>query len=190
MGQKLFQQSVESYVYAVLGVQAKTRWSIGGVSGAKSSQTQEVFHNLVEDTIGQSDTSITISNMRRAIKDTHVVLNLAISPGVILTPSRMIILENPIEGFNNKLAIATKDMNFGYNTNVNKVIWKMTEKPKKQLQTDRPTEHLESFDNTEMTNNIDLSEIQGTTKTVPPFGRVKANTIPSVWCSSLRSYKN
>jgi hypothetical protein len=29
-GQKLFQQSIESFVYAVLGSQAKTRWSIVG----------------------------------------------------------------------------------------------------------------------------------------------------------------
>ena len=70
---------------------------------AKSSQTQDVFHKLVEDTLAQSDTTVTISNMRRSIRDTHVVLNLAISPGVILTPSRMIILDNPIKGFNNIL---------------------------------------------------------------------------------------
>ena len=31
IGQKLFQQSMESYVYAVLGAQVKTRWSIVGV---------------------------------------------------------------------------------------------------------------------------------------------------------------
>ena len=66
----------------------------------------------------------------------------------------MTILENAIEGFNNMLTIATKDMNFGYNTNVNKVVRKITEKPKKQLQTDRPTEHLESFNTNEITNNI------------------------------------
>ena len=78
IGQKRFQQSVESYVYAVLGAQAKTRWSIVNL-GAKSSQTQDVFHKLVEDTIAQSDTTVTISHMRRSIRDTHVVLNLAIS---------------------------------------------------------------------------------------------------------------
>ncbi len=161
-------------MYAVLGAQAKTRWSIVN-SGAKSSQTQDIFHKLVEDTIAQSDTTVTISNMRRAIKDTHVVLHLAISPGVILTPSRMIILENPIEGLNNTLTITTKDLNFGYSTNVNIVVRKITERPKKQLQTERPTEHLESFDTNEITNNIpkntiDLSETQGGTKTVPPLG--------------------
>ena len=33
VGQKLFQQSTEAFVYSVLGAQAKTRWSIG--SGCK-----------------------------------------------------------------------------------------------------------------------------------------------------------
>ena len=47
-GQKLLQQSIESYVYAVLGAQAKTRWSIVG-EGAKSLQTQEVFHDRERD---------------------------------------------------------------------------------------------------------------------------------------------
>ena len=59
--------------------------------------------------------------MRQVIKDTHdALLNLAISPGVILTPNRMIILDNPIKGFNNTLTTATNDMSFGYNTNINK----------------------------------------------------------------------
>ena len=43
VGQKVFQESIESYVYCVLGAQAKTRWSIFNM-GAKSSQTQDVFH--------------------------------------------------------------------------------------------------------------------------------------------------
>ncbi len=74
------------------------------------------------------------------------------------------------EGFNNTLTIATKDMNFGYNTNLNKVVRKITEIPKKQLQTDRLTEHLESFDTNEITNNnipkttSDFVETQGGVK--------------------------
>ena len=88
-GQLLFQQSVESYVYCVLGAQANTRWSIVG-KGAMSLQTQEVFKKLVNDTIIQGDPTVTIANMRKAIKDTNVVLNMAISPGVILIPSNLI----------------------------------------------------------------------------------------------------
>ena len=57
IGHKLLHQSVESYVYAVLGAQAKTRWPIVG-EGAKSLQTQDVFHTIVNETIAQSDVSI------------------------------------------------------------------------------------------------------------------------------------
>ena len=95
IGQKLLQQSVESYVYAVLGAQAKTRWSIVG-EGAKSLQTQEVFRTIVKETIAQSDVTITISNMRTAIASTNVVLNMAISPGMILVPSDLIIQKKKI----------------------------------------------------------------------------------------------
>jgi hypothetical protein len=41
IGQKLLQQSIECYVYAVLGTQAKTRWSIVREE-AKSLQTQDL----------------------------------------------------------------------------------------------------------------------------------------------------
>ena len=48
-GQLLLQQSVESFVYYVLGAQVNTRWPIVG-RGAMSLQTQEVFKKLVNDT--------------------------------------------------------------------------------------------------------------------------------------------
>ena len=118
IGQKLLQQSIESYVYAVLGAQAKTRWSIVG-EGAKSLQTQEVFRTIVKETIAQSDVTITISNMRTAIANTNVVLNMAISPGMILVPSNLIIQKEKIPGYNNVLALATDKMKFGKNTDVN-----------------------------------------------------------------------
>ena len=118
IGQKLLQQSVESYVYAVLGAQAKTRWSIVG-EGAKSLQTQEVFRTIVEETIVQSDATITISNMRTAIASTNVVLNMAISPGMILVPSNLIVQKEKIPGYNNVLTLATDKMKFGKNAGVN-----------------------------------------------------------------------
>ena len=66
-GQKLFQLAVESYVYAVLDAQAQTRWPIVG-RGAKSLQTQEIFHRLVKDTVTQDDPAKAVADMRWAIK--------------------------------------------------------------------------------------------------------------------------
>ena len=48
IGQKLLQQSVESYVYAVLGAQVSLRFPIVG-EGAKSLQTQDKFRTIVKD---------------------------------------------------------------------------------------------------------------------------------------------
>ena len=118
IGQKLFQQSIESCVYSILGVQAKTRWSIVG-EGAKSLQTQDVFHKIVKESLVESDVTITISNMRTAIETTNVVLNMAISPGMILVPSDLIIQKKKIPGYNNILKLATDKMKFGKNADVN-----------------------------------------------------------------------
>ena len=118
IGQKLFQQSVESCVYSILGAQAKTRWSIVG-EGAKSLQTQDVFHKIVKESLVESDVTITISNMRTAIETTNVVLNMAISPGMILVPSDLIIQKKKIPGYNNILKLATDKMKFGKNADVN-----------------------------------------------------------------------
>ena len=101
-GQKLLQSAIESYVYCVLGSQAQTRWAIVS-QGAKSLQTQELFRRLVKDTITQDDPVKAISDRRLAIKNTNVVLNMAITPRIILIPSNMIILKQKVAGYNNVL---------------------------------------------------------------------------------------
>ena len=136
LGQKLLQQSAESYVYAVLGAQASLRFPIVG-EGAKSLQTQDKFRTIVKETIVQSDVTITISNMRAAIASTNVVLNMAISPGMILVPSDLIIQKEKIPGYNNVLTLATDKMKFGKNTGVN---YKAPSTPKTSLQTTQKTE--------------------------------------------------
>ena len=119
LGQLLFQQSVESFVYSVLGSQAATRWPIVS-EGAKSKQTQVEFKKIVHDTIVEDDQTVTIGNMRKAIADTHVILNTAITPGMILIPGDLVILTEKIPGYNNILTVADSTMKFGLNRKVNK----------------------------------------------------------------------
>ena len=59
--------------------------------------------------------------MRLAIKNTNMVLNLAISPGLILIPSDITILKKKVAGYNKTSTLVTKDMKFGVNEEVNKV---------------------------------------------------------------------
>ena len=102
----------------MLGAQVQTRWPIVG-RGAKSLQTQDIFHRLVKDTITQDDPSKAVADMRSAIKNTNVVLNMVISPGLTLLPSDLTILKVKAAGYNNVLTLATKDMKFGKNKDVN-----------------------------------------------------------------------
>jgi hypothetical protein len=145
VGTKLLMDSVESYVYSVLGAQGKTRCSIVSDQLGKSLQTQEAFRRIVGDTIVQSNVNVTISNMRTAIRDTNVVLNMAINPNVILIPSKLIILEKPIPGYNNILSSPTKATTFGLNTKLNYVGVKQVSPPKKQLESSSPTNHLDTL---------------------------------------------
>ena len=117
-GQLLLQQAVEAFVYCVLGAQVKTRWAIMG-TGAKSSKTQVIFHQLVEETIAPSNDAVMITNMRAAISGSNVLLDMAIISGVILVPSKLIILDKPIPGYNNVLTIAKQTMKFGVNQGIN-----------------------------------------------------------------------
>ena len=59
--------------------------------------------------------------MRRAILDTHVVLNTAIPLGMILVPESLIILKQKIARYNNILTMANYSMSFGLNNDVNKM---------------------------------------------------------------------
>ena len=152
IGLRYIQESVEAYTYCILGAQAKTRWSIVN-KDAKLLQTQSVFRQIVEDTIIQSDPTVTISNMRRAISDTNALLNLALSPGIILVPSNMIILEKPIPGYSNILTSASIKMRFGVNARVNYVGVK--KESKKVYQPDTPSSHIDDLD--EVTNKSDSS---------------------------------
>jgi hypothetical protein len=145
VGTQLLMESVESYVYSVLGAQAKTRWSIVSDQLGKSLQTQEAFRRIVNDMIVQSNVNTTITYMRTAIRDTNVVLNMAINPNVILIPSRLIILEKPIPGYNNILSSPTKTTTFGINTKLNYVGVKQSDPPKKQLQDSSPVHHLNTL---------------------------------------------
>ena len=78
-GTELLNQSIEAYIYGVLGAQARTKQSIYGFKSS-ALETQEVFRQIVEDSIINYSTSTWINNMNQALTDTNVVLNIAISP--------------------------------------------------------------------------------------------------------------
>ena len=111
-------QSIEAFVYCILGAQVNVRSSILGEGGrAKEAQTE--FLTLMEDAIRQPDLAKSVQRYQLAVDEAKVRLNLAVCPGAWLMPARMIINTESMVGYNNKLKQAAPGMKLGVNNDVN-----------------------------------------------------------------------
>ena len=110
-------QSIESFCYSILGAQVNVRSSITGSQGS-SIETQREFLSLVEDAIRNPDISKSVQRFQLVIESAKVRLDLAISPGTWLLPSKMVVNTESIVGYN-KLKKATSFMKIGVNSDLN-----------------------------------------------------------------------
>ena len=111
-------QSIESFCYAILGSQVDVRSSIAGSQGS-AIETQRQFLSMVEDAIRNPDISKSVQRFQLAIESAKVRLDLAISPGLWLLPSKMVVNTERVVGYNNKLKKATTFMRIGINSDLN-----------------------------------------------------------------------
>ena len=111
-------QSIESFCYAILGSQVDVRSSIAGSQGS-AIETQRQFLSMVEDAIRNPDISKSVQRFQLAIEGAKVRLDLAISPGLWLLPSKMVVNTESVVGYNNKLKKATSFMRIGVNSDLN-----------------------------------------------------------------------
>ena len=111
-------QSIESFCYAILGSQVDVRSSIAGSQGS-SIETQRQFLSMVEDAIRNPDLGKSVQRFQLAIESAKVRLDLAISPGTWLLPSKMVVNTESVVGYNNKLKKATSFMRIGINSDLN-----------------------------------------------------------------------
>ena len=111
-------QSIESFCFSILGSQVNVRSSIAG-SQDSSIETQREFLSLVEDAIWNPDISKSVQRFQLAIESAKVRLDLAISPGTWLLPSKMVVNTESVVGYNNKLKKATSFMKIGVNSDLN-----------------------------------------------------------------------
>ena len=111
-------QSIEAFVYCVLGSQVNVRSSILG-SGGRAKEAQSEFLVLVEDAIRQPDLAKSVQRYQLAIDEAKVRLNLAVCPGAWLMPARMLINTESTVGYNNQLKQAVQGMKLGINNEVN-----------------------------------------------------------------------
>ena len=111
-------QSIESFCYAILGSQVDVRSSIAGSQGS-AIETQRQFLSMVEDAIRNPGISNSVQRFQLAIESAKVRLDLAISPGLWLLPSKMVVNTESVVGYNNKLKKATTFMRIGINSDLN-----------------------------------------------------------------------
>ena len=111
-------QSIEAFVYCILGAQVNVRSSILGEGGrAKEAQTE--FLTLIEDAIRQVYLVKSVQRYQLAVDEAKVRLSLAVCPGAWLMPARRIINTKSTIGYNNKLKPAASGMKLGVNNDVN-----------------------------------------------------------------------
>ena len=111
-------QSIEAYVYCILGAQVNVRSSILG-EGGRAKEAQTKFLTLMEDAIRQPDLAKSVQRYQLAVNEAKVRLNLAVCPGAWLMPARMVINTGSIVGYNNALKQAKAGMKLGINNDVN-----------------------------------------------------------------------
>ena len=111
-------QSIEAFVYCVLGSQVNVRSSILG-SGGRAKEAQSEFLVLVEDAIRQPDLAKSVQRYQLSVDEAKVRLNLAVCPGAWLMPARMVINTESTVGYNNQLKQAVAGMKLGINDQVN-----------------------------------------------------------------------
>ena len=135
-------QSIEAFVYCILGAQVNVRSSILG-TGGRAKETQTEFLVLMEDAIRTPDISKSVQRYQLAIDEAKVRLDFAVAPGTWLMPSRMIINTESTVGYNNQLKQATQGMKLGANDNVNTGTKKVgfTHMEGGPPKTNRPTSH-------------------------------------------------
>ena len=111
-------QSIEVFVFCILGAQVNARSGITGNSGSAVEVRRE-FLALLEDSIRKPNISASIQRFQLAVQEARVKLDLAISPGTWLLPARMVINTASKIGYNNDLRRASPQMRLGVNDNLN-----------------------------------------------------------------------
>jgi len=111
-------QSIEAFVYCLLGAQVNVRSSILG-SGGRAKEAQSEFLVLMEDAIRQPDLAASVQRYQLAVDQAKVRLNLAVAPMAWLMPAQMIINTASTIGYNNKLKQAVSGMKLGVNNEAN-----------------------------------------------------------------------
>ena len=112
-------ESIRTYVWAILGAQGQTRTNILGAGEAIDAQKQ--FLANVEDAINSPvDIPSSITRYQEVLQYARSEVNFIFGEGLYMAPGDMRLRVGKIAGYNNKIIIATGTQNLGLNKGLNK----------------------------------------------------------------------
>ena len=117
-GVERINDSIRTYVWAILSAQAQTRTSILGVGMAFDAQKQ--FLANVEDAISAPvDLPSAIARYQNVLQYAGSEVNFVFGIGLYMAPSNMELPVGTIQGYNNEIVIAGPGQKLGVNTGIN-----------------------------------------------------------------------
>ena len=113
-GVERLNNSISTYVYCILGAQARTRTAIVG-SGGKSFDAQREFQNLTNTSIDSPfNIGDSITRFQDVLQHARSAVNYAFSHSLFMAPSDILLhIGDSITGYNNKVNIARVEEKLG-----------------------------------------------------------------------------
>ena len=128
--------SIRTYVWAIVGAQSQARSSILGTGKAFDAQKQ--FLANVEDVINSEvDLPSSIERYQSTLQYARSKVDFVVGLGLYMIPSDMDLYIGTINGYNNLITIASDDLQLGHNDTINE------EQQIQQNQFDSPPDDFE-----------------------------------------------
>ena len=117
-GVERLNDSIRTYVWAILGAQAQTRSNI--LKTGTGFDAQKQFLVDIEDAIASPvDIPSGISRYQKTLHYASTSLDFVFGIGLYLSPSDMALHPGNIQGYNNEIQIAGSDAAIGHNPGIN-----------------------------------------------------------------------
>ena len=120
-GVERLNDSIRTYVWAILGAQAQTRTGILTLGGNTTSfDAQKQFLANIEDAISSPvDLPSAISRYQDVLQYAGSEVNFAFGVGLYMAPADMLLRVGSTAGYNNEIVVATADQKLGVNSGIN-----------------------------------------------------------------------
>ena len=119
-GVERLNDSIRTYVWAILGAQAQTRSNI--LKTGTGFDAQKQFLASIEDAIAWPvDIPSSIARYQKTLQYVSTSLDFVFWIGLFLSPSDMALHPGNVQGYNNETKIAGSDAAIGHNPRINEV---------------------------------------------------------------------